>query len=119
VIAHVVLFRPKPDLGEQDRRGLADALSAALREIPSIRRAHMGPRVTHGRSYEGLMAVDYSFAAILEFDNVAGLKAYLNHPVHERLATRFFACFEQALMYDFELQEGDDGLAVIHDTKRR
>ena len=106
MIAHVVLFRPKPDLIEHERRGLADALSATLREIPSIRRAHIGPRVKHGRPYEQLMAVDYSFAAILEFDNVAGLTAYLNHPAHERLATQFFACFEHALMYDFEMSEG-------------
>jgi hypothetical protein len=119
VIAHVVLLRPRADLGEHDRRGLSDAFSAALHEIPSVRRAYIGPRVTHGRPYEQLMAVDYSFAAILEFDNLAGLKAYLNHPAHEQLATRFFASVEHALMYDFELQEGEDGLASIRSTTRR
>jgi hypothetical protein len=65
------------------------------------------------------MAVDYSFAAILEFDSMAGLRTYLNHPAHEQLATRFFACFEQALMYDFELQEGEEGLASIRDATAR
>lgn len=119
MIAHVVLFQPKPDLDEQERVGLTDALSAVLREIPSIRRFHIGPRVMHGRPYEQLMAVDYSFAAILEFDSMAALKTYLNHPAHERLAARFFACVEQALMYDFELQEGKDGLASIRDATRR
>ena len=119
MIAHVVLFQPKSDLDEQARQGLLDALSAALREIPSIRRARIGPRVTHGRPYEELMAVDYSFAAILEFDSMAGLKMYLNHPAHEQLATRFFACFEQALMYDFEVQEGEEGVASIRDATAR
>lgn len=119
MIAHVVLFQPKSDLDDQERQGLADALSAALRDIPSIRRAHIGPRVTHGRPYEQLMAVDYAFAAILEFDSIEGLKAYLNHPAHERLAARFFACFQEALMYDFELQQGEDGLASVRDAKAR
>jgi hypothetical protein len=119
VIAHVVLFRPRAGLSDRERLELIDALSAALREIPSIRRAHVGPRVIHGRPYEQLMDVDYSFAAILEFENVAGVKAYLDHPAHERLATRFFACFERALMYDFELQEGEDGIASIREAKLR
>jgi len=119
VIAHVVLFQPKPGLSEEDRLELIDALSAALREIPSVRRACLGPRITHGRPYEQLMTVDYSFATILEFDTVADLKAYLNHPVHERLATHFSECVEQALMYDFDVREGEDGLAWIRDAKGR
>ena len=57
------------------------------------------------------MRVSYPFAVILEFDNLDGLKAYLNHPAHERLAALFFEAFEEALMYDFELQEGAAGLA--------
>ena len=53
------------------------------------------------------MRVDYQYAAVIEFDDAAGLKGYLEHPVHERLASQFFEAFEQALMYDFEL--ADDG----------
>jgi hypothetical protein len=113
VIAHLVLFRPRPDLRDEDRRALADALAAALREIPSIRRARIGPRVTHGRPYEALMRVDYSYAAVLEFDDVAGLKAYLEHPAHDALGAQFFACFEEALMYDFDVKDGEEGLADL------
>ena len=104
------MFRPRPGLSEADRRGLADAFRDALREIPSIRRVRIGRRVTHGRPYESLMRVDYQYAAILEFDDVAGLKAYLEHPVHDALGARFFATFEEALMYDFELKDGTDGV---------
>ena len=107
MIAHLVLFRPRPELREDERRALADALTAALRTIPSIRRARVGRRVTHGRSYERLMRVDYPFAALLEFDDIAGLQAYLEHPAHEALAARFFQTFEEALMYDFELKDGE------------
>jgi hypothetical protein len=110
VIAHLVLFRPRPDLSDADRRGLVDALSQALHEIPSIRRMRIGRRVTHGRPYESLMRVDYAFAAMLEFDDLAGLTAYLEHPAHDALAARFFAAFEDALMYDYEMRDGEDGL---------
>jgi hypothetical protein len=118
VIAHVVLFRPKQELRDADRRGLADAFSAAVTRIPSVRRARVGRRVTHGRAYEQLMTVDYSHAAIIEFDDVAGLIAYLNDPIHEALAARFFAGFERALMYDFEVGEGEDALLTLLEEER-
>ena len=62
------------------------------------------------------MTADYPLAVILEFDDVTALKAYLDHPVHELLAQRFFACIDQALMYDFELWETDDGIRRIRDV---
>ena len=103
MIAHVVLFRPRADLGSAGRGALGRAFERALREIPSIRRARVGRRVTHGRPYEALMRADYQYAAILEFDDIAGLSAYLEHPAHEQLAAQFFSAFEDALMYDFEM----------------
>ena len=113
MIAHLVLFRPRPNLSDADRRGLADGLVGALNEIPSIRRARVGRRVTHGRPYESLMRVDYTYAALLEFDDVAGLKAYLEHPSHEALGNRFFETFEEALMYDFDLKEGVEAVQEL------
>jgi len=107
MIAHVVLFRPQPDLSPEDRRSLGEELTAALHAIPSIRRARVGRRVTLGRGYEQLMRADYPYLALLEFDDLAGLQAYLEHPAHAQLATQFFAAFEEALMYDYELQEGE------------
>ena len=103
MIAHLVLFRPKSGLSDDERRGLTEALTTAIRDIPSIRRARVGTRVTHGRPYELLMRTDYSHAAILEFDDLDGLKAYLEHPAHAALAERFFSAFEEGLFYDFEL----------------
>ncbi len=67
----------------------------------------------HGRPYEQAMRVNYEFAALLEFDDVAGLKAYLEHPAHAALATRFFSVVDEALMYDFDLEEGERGLANL------
>ena len=113
MIAHIVLFKPRANLPAEARSRLADSFTAVLREIPTIRRAHVGRRITHGRGYEALMAVDYQFAAVLEFDDAAGLKTYLEHPAHQQLGAAFFEAFEQALMYDFELGEGAAALAGL------
>ena len=113
MITHVVLFRPRAGLSPSDRDGLAAALRVALETIPSIRRARIGRRVTHGRPYEQLMRVDYEFAALLDFDDLAGLKAYLDHPAHDALAARFFSVSEEALLYDFALEQGVDAIANL------
>jgi hypothetical protein len=113
VIAHLVLFRPRPDLSVDDRRALADSLATALRQIPSIRSARIGRRVTHGRAYEALMHVNYEYAAALEFEDLAGLKLYLAHPAHEGLAARFFESVADALMYDFDLKDGEEGIRAL------
>src|SRR5688572_23925462 len=111
MIAHVVLFRPRRDLAPDARAALTEAFGAAIRQIPSIRRVRVGRRVIHGRPYEALMHVDYEYAAILEFEDLAGLQAYLAHPAHDQLASRFFSASADALMYDFELAEGADFLS--------
>ena len=113
MVTHVVLFRPRADLDEGQRRGLASALTKAIREIPSVRRARVGRRVTHGRGYESLMRVDYPYIALLEFDDMAGLQAYLAHPAHEELGRTFFETFEEALMYDYDVDEAEIGVAKL------
>ena len=113
MLVHLVLFRPRPDLDPAARHVRADALSAALTQIPSVRRVRVGRRVIHGRGYEQLMRSNYTHLALLEFDDVAGLQAYLEHPVHERLATGFFQAFEEALMYDYEVGEGEAAIRAI------
>ena len=113
MMLHVVLFRPKPNLGDDARRRLAKAFADAIDGIPSIKKTRIGRRRTHGRPYEQLMREDYTHAAMLEFDDLDGLKAYLEHPVHVELGSRFFECFEQALMYDFDVRDGHAGLNAL------
>jgi hypothetical protein len=59
------------------------------------------------------MREDYTHAAVLEFEDLAALRAYLEHPTHADLGARFFECFEQALMYDFDVQDGHAGLTAL------
>ena len=106
MIAHVVLFRPKADLTDEQRRTLVQALEDALVGIPAIKRARVGRRHRLGRFYDAQNAQDFPFAAILEFDNEADLVAYLDHPAHRTLGEQFYLTADGALAFDFELLEG-------------
>ena len=109
MIAHVVLFTPKPDLGKAERRALIEALVAAAGEIPTIKRFRVGKRVRHGLpGYEQAMRDDYEFAAIVEFENVEGLKVYLAHPSHATIGQHFTTSASRALAYDYAIVDAAD-----------
>lgn len=114
MIAHVVLFSPKPDLVPSDRRALLAALVSAFADIPSIRRFRIGKRITHGLpGYEQLMRDDYEFAAIIEFDDMAALKTYLDHSSHTAIGQHFTASAARSLAYDYELLDASESLELI------
>ena len=114
MIAHVILFRPRTDLAAADRRAVFEALRKAARAIPSVRRCRVGRRVRHGLpGYEQAMREDYQYAAILEFDDVEGLKAYLQHPAHASIGGHFTTAASAALAYDYEVADADGADALI------
>ncbi len=102
MVLHIVLFRPRPDLTAEDRAALVGVLEGALGRIPSIRRFSLGRRVKHGAGYEAQMATDLDYAAVLEFDDLAALRAYLDHPAHEALGHRFMSSLAASAIYDYE-----------------
>jgi uncharacterized protein (DUF1330 family) len=103
MILHVVLFRPRPGISDADRRAMLEAVRVASTEIPSVKRFQIGKRVTHGRDYETAMTEDYTYAAIIEFEDLQALKAYLNHAKHQKLSELFYAVSEAGLVYDYEM----------------
>jgi Stress responsive A/B Barrel Domain. len=106
MIVHVVLFSPKPDLSPSDRTAVLDALQSAAKNIPSIKRLRVGQRVKHSLpGYEQMMRDDYEYAVIIEFDDVEGLRAYLQHPAHAAAGHHFTASASKALAYDYEVVE--------------
>jgi hypothetical protein len=103
VISHVVLMTPRADLSAADRRAFVAAFERALREIPAVRGARLGRRVIHGAAYEALALDAGDYLAVIDFDDLAGLQAYLHHPAHEELGTRFNHALSAALVYDYEV----------------
>ena len=103
MLTHLVLMKPRPDLSAADRAALVDAFERAVREIPTVRHVRVGRRVVHGAGYE-LVAPDLAdYVAAIDFDDVAGLQAYLRHPAHDELGVRFGQALSAAVVFDFEV----------------
>ena len=104
MIAHIVLLQPRPDLTEAQRSAALETLQRAAAEMPEIRSFRLGRRVTHGLpGYEQLMTQAYEFALIIEVDDVAALKRYLQAPAHGALGKLFSTATSAALAYDYDM----------------
>ena len=101
MITHVALMKPRPDLSAADREAFVGAFRRALLEIAEIRGVRIGRRVTFGAGYEAA-APDLDVIALIDFDDLAALQAYLRHPAHAELGARFSESLASALVYDFE-----------------
>jgi hypothetical protein len=113
MIAHIVLFKPRADVTDDDRRQFVDAIVRARREIPGIRRFHLGRRVMREASYAQAMPQDFAYAAVIEFDDAAAVQAYLQHPAHEPMGSWFWKVSEATLVYDYEMADAADAWDVL------
>ena len=117
MISHIVLFKPKPTLGQAEKLAIVEHLKTAIASCPTVRRCRVGRRVLHGLpGYEQLMAEDYLFFLILDFDDVDGLKDYLENPAHAGvggIGDLFTTAASAALAYDFELLDLKDAARLL------
>ena len=96
LVHHVFFWLKKPE----SKDDLAQ-LMAGLRKLASIdtvRGAHFGvPASTEKRD-----VVDASFSAseILFFDDLAGQKAYQDHPIHKAFVAECSHLWERVVVYD-------------------
>jgi hypothetical protein len=110
VISHVVLFRPKPDLSRADQDALLAAFTHAIEDIPDVRAVRSGHRIRHGAGYEQPAADFADVLVIIDFDDLAGLQAYLRHPAHVELGARFNQSLASGVVLDFEVGNGLDAM---------
>lgn len=59
------------------------------------------------------MQDDYEYAAIIEFDDADGLKAYLADPAHVALGAHFTSSAERALAYDYEVLDATKAASIV------
>jgi hypothetical protein len=103
MVTHVVLMKPRADLTPNDRRAFVAAFERATREIPSVVAVRVGRRVRHGAAYEAVAPDTADYLAAIDFEDLAGLQAYLQHPAHQELGVRFGEALSSAMVYDFEI----------------
>jgi len=103
MVSHVVLMKPRADLTDDRRRAFIAAFETAARTIPSVRGVRIGRRVLHGAGYERAQRDEADYIAVIEFDDVEGLRAYLSDPAHEPLGRLFGETLAAAAVYDFRM----------------
>ena len=90
MIAHLVLFRPRNTLSDEERAAFFTTMEQAFANIAAIKRARAGRRQSLGRFYDQQNAVDFPFAAILEFETESDLREHFDHPAHRSLGEQFY-----------------------------
>lgn len=103
MVCHVVLFSPREGLSSAERQRLVTAFTAALDGIPGVRGLRVGARVRHGAGYEQVTREPAEYFVAIDFDDVAGLQAYLVHPTHQALGQAFGESVGWAGVFDFEV----------------
>ena len=104
MIAHTVLFQPGPSVGPETKAAILESLARAIRQCPTVRACRIGRRIRHGLpGYERQMREDYQYLLFLEFDDIDGLRAYLEHPAHGAIGGFFTSAASASLAYDYEL----------------
>jgi hypothetical protein len=96
-------MKPRADLTAAEREAFIAAFERAVHEIASVRRVRVGTRVVHGAGYEALVPDAADYIAMIDFDDLDGLQAYLRHPAHEELGKRFYESLSSGLAYDFDV----------------
>ena len=113
MIAHVVLFRPKNAVADAARDAFVAAIVAARVATPSIRRFWVGRRLADEAPSYALPTADFPFAAVVEFDDRAGLVAYLQHPAHVALGQALHATVDAALVFDYEAADAAEAARIV------
>jgi hypothetical protein len=114
VIAHIVLFEPKPELTEGERRQFLATLRTAVSRIPEIKTARVGRTLSFLQMPENIIGLKtYSFAAILEFEDAANLQGYLQHPEHNPVREAFWKACSATLIVDVAVGDVELGSADL------
>jgi hypothetical protein len=114
VIAHIILFAPRSDLSQTQREEILSAFTRATNTVPTVRSVRIGRRILHGLpGYEQMMRTDFEYAAIVEFDDLAGLQEYLRHPAHSEAGRHFTESAAASLAYDYTLVPAAEAASLV------
>jgi hypothetical protein len=98
-LVHVVTMKLKPDTSAGETQALIDAAYSQLPRIKAVRGLWVGKPAAKGSPNAN---ADYNVAVVVLFDDAAGLKSFLNDPIHMKYTTGHIKKWEPAVVYDFE-----------------
>jgi Stress responsive A/B Barrel Domain len=98
-LVHVVVLKAKSDTKAADIQSLIDESYSELTKIKTVRALWAGRRAEDATPDA---MTDYTVSLVLLFDDAAGLKSYLNDPVHTRFTDKHLKNWEFPVVYDFE-----------------
>lgn len=98
MIRHVFLWNVTADA---DPDYVLDRLNALPKQIPGCRSWTIGPH----QGEEGLSGGVWQFGLVADYDSIADLDAYSNHPFHVEVVEELLPFFADRAVCDFELPE--------------
>ena len=82
MIKHIVMMKFKPEVSQEQQDEFAKTLTGSLGQVPGVKNLIIGQAL----DVEG--KPPYSAALLIDFDDEAQLKAYLEHPAHKAAAAQ-------------------------------
>ncbi|MBY0460364.1 MAG: Dabb family protein [Gemmataceae bacterium] len=98
-LVHVVVLKLKTDSPSGEPQSVIDEVYSQLSKIKTVRGVWAGKPASKGTPDA---ETDYTVALVFVFDDQAGLKAYLDDPVHTKFADKHLKLWEKPVVYDFE-----------------
>jgi hypothetical protein len=104
MIAHVVLFNPKPAASKELLLSCAKLLERLSREVPGVIRASVGRTIEIDAGYPREFGEKtYQNVCVLEFEDKASLINYLNNQLHRELGRLFWEICDSAVILETEM----------------
>jgi TolA-binding protein len=98
-LVHVVVLKAKEDTSTADIQNTIDESYSQLTKIKTVRGLWAGKPSSKPTPDA---ASDYTIALVLVFDDAAGLKTYLNDPIHTKFTDKHLKRWETPVVYDME-----------------
>ena len=113
MIAHIVLFDPKPSLSDSEKRLFAQSVLRVTSRLSSVNKVSIGRRVDidpgYGRSFGDK---PYEYSAILEFTDREALVSYLVAPEHAELGRLFWESCARTIIAETEAVDPADASSL-------
>lgn len=102
-LIHVVIFRLKKDAPAETIDQVITDCHDMLSKIASVRHLRAGRPAEKGTPE--LAKKDYDLALVIVFDDEAGLKAYLDDPIHLEFVKKHGKNFDREKLEVFDIQD--------------